>query len=304
MNYEEIKQMIGEMGKANFEELNILIREIIDNGLRDKLLIPSIVKSEPIEKVVYENLTLDISRDNVSEDRVDYNLEYKNKLNDLINFRNSDNIDDEILEEVSEVVTVSEEEKLPELYPVGLLHGTYIVCENERGIYLIDQHAAKERINYEKMSYLLSHPSDSTISPLVSMIIELPRGEYLNIKDNMDIIDGLNISLEEFGQSSYRVVSHPTWFTQGKEEDIVREIFDLVINKGKDFSIEKFNDNLAKMVSCKMSIKANTYVDKASMERLIDDLRKCKNPYNCPHGRPAIIHFSIYELEKMFKRSI
>ena len=84
----------------------------------------------------------------------------------------------------------------------------------------------------------------------------------------------------------------------------MQKIIELILSKGTDFTLEKFNDNLAKMVSCKMSIKANTYIDKPSMESLISDLRKCKNPYNCPHGRPAIIHFSIYELENMFKRSI
>ena len=199
---------------------------------------------------------------------------------------------------------MSETEKLPELYPVGLLLGTYIVCENEKGIYLIDQHAAKERINYEKVSYELSHPNGNTIRPIVPIVIELPKNEYLILKDNMNILDSLKIEIEEFGVSSVRVISHPTWFTQGYEEETFRRIVELIINKEKDFSLAKFNDNLAKMVSCKMSIKANTYIDKPSMESLINDLRKCKNPYNCPHGRPAIIHFSIYELEKMFKRSI
>ena len=205
----------------------------------------------------------------------------------------------------SEVIVLeSSEKKLPELYPVGLLLGTYIVCENELGIYLIDQHAAKERINYEKMSYVLSHPSDNMISPLVPIVIELPMNEYLILKENMDILDRLNIEIEEFGTSTIRVISHPTWFIYGKEEDIVKQIIELILVKEKNFSLEKFNDNLAKMVSCKMSIKANTYIDKPSMENLINDLRKCNNPYNCPHGRPSIIHFSKYELEKMFKRSI
>ena len=120
----------------------------------------------------------------------------------------------------------------------------------------------------------------------------------------MDILDKLHIEIEEFGSSSFRVLSHPTWFPSGREEETMKRIIELILAKEKDFSLEKFNDNLAKMVSCKMSIKANTYIDKASMESLINDLRKCKNPFNCPHGRPAIIHFSIYELEKMFKRSI
>ena len=193
---------------------------------------------------------------------------------------------------------------MPEMYPVGQVLGTYIICQNEKGMYLIDQHAAKERINYEKMSYILSHPNDNTISPIVPIVIELPVNEYIVLKENMDILDRLNITIEEFGTSSFRVISHPTWFISGKEEDIIKQIVELILVKEKDFSLEKFNDNLAKMVSCKMSIKANTYVDKPSMESLINDLRKCKNPYNCPHGRPSIIHFSRYELEKMFKRSI
>lgn len=294
---------------SNFEDLNNLIKEMINKALKDKMLIPSInINNNSVKK--YENLTIDIDRNNIVKEESNV---YKNKLDDLINYRNEDNssvldedIDsDEIVNEDMEVKTIEDEsKKLPELYPVGLLLGTYIVCENEQGIYLIDQHAAKERVNYEKMSYVLSHPNGNTISPIVPIVIELPMNEYLILKENIDILDKLNITIEEFGTSSFRVVSHPTWFISGKEEEIVRQIIDLILVKEKNFSLEKFNDNLAKMVSCKMSIKANTYIDKPSMESLINDLRKCKNPYNCPHGRPSIIHFSIYELEKMFKRSI
>ncbi|MGN1357760.1 MAG: DNA mismatch repair endonuclease MutL [Bacilli bacterium] len=294
---------------SNFSELNNLIKEVIDKALRDKLLIPSIniSKNTGSDNVKYENLSLDIdrlSKDIIKED----NGEYKSKLEDLVNYReDNEEIGLEVEnneEDNSDVIEVTENEKLPELYPVGLLLGTYIVCENEKGIYLIDQHAAKERINYEKVSYELSHPNGNTIRPIVPIVIELPKNEYLILKDNTQILDNLKIEIEEFGVSSVRVISHPTWFTQGYEEETFRRIVELIINREKDFSLAKFNDNLAKMVSCKMSIKANTYIDKPSMESLINDLRKCKNPYNCPHGRPAIIHFSIYELEKMFKRSI
>lgn len=292
---------------SNFDELNKLIKDTIDNALKDKLLIPTINLVKEPKNVTYENLTLDIERNKDSFLIKEESSEYKNKLENLVNFKNEDNLglesDDNALVE-SEVITVTEEKKLPELYPVGLLLGTYIVCENEEGIYLIDQHAAKERINYEKMSYILSHPNNNTINPIVPIVIELPKNEYLVLKENMDILDSLNIQIEEFGVSSFRVLSHPTWFTNGYEEETMKRIIDLILTKEKDFSLAKFNDNLAKMVSCKMSIKANTYIDKPSMESLINDLRKCKNPYNCPHGRPAIIHFSIYELEKMFKRSI
>ena len=291
---------------SNFDELTKLIKEIVSKSLADKLLIPSIPVSRGVEEVKYENLTLDIDRNNlVKED----NSEYKSRLEKLVNFNNEEeNLEDitnmEEDNRVSDIKVITEEKKLPELYPVGLLLGTYIVCENELGIYLIDQHAAKERVNYEKVSYQLSHPNKNTVSPLVPIVIELPKNEYLIIKENNNILEDMGIELEEFGVSSFRVLSHPTWFTEGKEEEIMKGIIELIISREKDFSLEKFRDSLAKMVSCKMSIKANTYIDKPSMESLINDLRKCKNPYNCPHGRPAIIHFSKYELEKMFKRSI
>lgn len=294
---------------SNFDELNKLIKETIDKALRDKLLIPTINITKVKENdIKYENLTLDIERnkmDMVSEET----FEYKSKLNNLVNYRD-ENLELEELEETldgtngKDVIIQEEGEKLLELYPVGLLLGTYIVCENEQGIYLIDQHAAKERVNYEKVKYALSHPNGNTIRPLVPIVMELPKNEYLVLKENMNILDELRIEIEEFGVSSVRVVSHPTWFTTGYEAETFKRIVELILNREKDFSLERFNDNLAKMVSCKMSIKANTYIDKPSMESLINDLRKCKNPYNCPHGRPAIIHFSIYELEKMFKRSI
>ncbi len=278
---------------SNFDELNHLIKETIDAALRDKMLIPNVsINEEELPK--YTNLSLNIERE-----------EYKEKLTDLINF----NVQDEtqIYEEdkiESEAIVQEEGKKLPELYPVALLLGTYIVCENEEGIYLIDQHAAKERCNYEHVSYELSNPKTDTISPLVPIVIELPQNEILLLKENLDIFDDLHITYEEFGTSAIRITSHPTWFTEGKEVEIIKGIIEMILNKGKDFSITKFRDSLAKMVACKMSIKANTFIDKASMESLINDLRKCKNPYNCPHGRPAIIHFSIYELEKMFHRSI
>ena len=281
---------------SNFDELNHLIKETINTSLKDKMLIPNI-KIPEVELPKYEHITLNIERESSSE-------EYKSKLTDLINFKVAEtevSTDEEI---ETEVTTLEEGKKLPELYPVALLLGTYIVCENDEGIYLIDQHAAKERCNYEKVSYALSHPNNNTISPLVPIVIELPKNEIIILNENKDIFDDLNITYEEFGTSAIRIITHPTWFTEGREIEIINGIIEMILNKGKDFSLTKFRDSLAKMVACKMSIKANTYIDKPSMEALINDLRKCKNPYNCPHGRPAIIHFSIYELEKMFHRSI
>ena len=284
---------------SNFEDLKNMISEVINKTIRSKLLIPKIeVKEQPTVK--YENLSLNLERNSISEEP---SLLDKQKLTNLVNFNYEPNNELDNEEEPS-YIEERPKETLPELYPIGLALGTYIVCENERGIYLIDQHAAEERINYEKNSYLLAHPNNDVISPLIPMIIELPNNEFIIAKEKLDIIKSYNIDIEEFGINSFRVISHPTWFPKGNEEKIVRRIIEEIVNKGKDFSLAKFNNSLAALISCKMSVKANTRITKEAQEEIINELRKCNNPFNCPHGRPTIINFTTYEIEKMFKRVV
>ena len=284
---------------SNFEDLKNMISEVINKTIRSKLLIPKIeVKEQPTVK--YENLSLNLERNSISEEP---SLLDKQKLTNLVNFNYEPNNELDNEEEPS-YIEERPKETLPELYPIGLALGTYIVCENEKGIYLIDQHAAEERINYEKNSYLLAHPNNDVISPLIPMIIELPNNEFIIAKEKLDIIKSYNIDIEEFGINSFRVISHPTWFPKGNEEKIVRRIIEEIVNKGKDFSLAKFNNSLAALISCKMSVKANTRITKEAQEEIINKLRKCNNPFNCPHGRPTIINFTTYEIEKMFKRVV
>ena len=286
---------------------------MIINAIKDKLLIPKIESKDikAIKEVRYENLSLNLERNNVSEDNITDTV-YKSKLSDLINFNNND-IDeledtDKVIDKIENdnefIEEVEQKEKIPELYPIGLALGTYIVCENERGIYLIDQHAAQERINYEKFSYLLSHPSDNIMETLVPIVIELPVSDFLIINKNKEILDRLNIKVEEFGISSYRVVSHPTWLTKGREEILIRNIFEMIKEEEKDFDLAKFLDHLAATMACKASVKGNTRITLEDMESIINQMRDCNNPYHCPHGRPTMISFSEYELGKKFKRII
>ena len=281
---------------SNFENLTELITQSITSALKTKLLIPKIEAKEKISVPTYEEIKLDFNSTIEEEQQ-----EYKKNLENYIN--GNDILKKEIAEETV-VEEIKNNEKLEELYPIGIALGTYIICENDKGIYLIDQHAAKERINYEKYKYILTHPKQDSISLLIPIILEYPLNEYIIIKENIDFIRSLNIEIEDFGSNSFRITAHPTWLPSDFEEEAIKKILDLIINKEKDFSIEKFNDRLAMTVSCKMSKKANTYSSISEMENLIKDLKKCNNPYHCPHGRPTIIHYSIYELEKLFKRSI
>lgn len=294
---------------SNFEELKDMVFNMIRDTIKKKLLIPKIEIKEEEPKNTYENISLDLDRNKIKESTdIDIDSDYKTNLSNLVNFNYDINneIDNPIEEDKETYIeeVKDDKNKLPELYPVGLALGTYIICENEKGIYLIDQHAAQERINYEKYSYYLSHPSNNVINTLVPIIIELPMDEFLIVKKNIDIIKNLNIDIEEFGTQSYRIISHPTWFPRNNPDKVIRNIIDQVIKEEKKFNLAKFNDHLAATMACKSSIKGNTRITINDMESIINQLRKCDNPFNCPHGRPTIIEFTIYELEKMFKRSI
>ena len=194
-------------------------------------------------------------------------------------------------------------DRLPELYPIGLVHGTYIICQNEQGMYMIDQHAAKERINYEYYKEKLGHPNNDSISLLIPITIELSNREFIILKQNFDLLKNMQFDIQEFGQSSIIVKAHPTWLPMGYEEDAIRKIIDVIVEYEREFNIEKFNEKIATMMSCKLAIKANMNITTEEMESLINDLRKCHNPFNCPHGRPTLIYYSNYDLEKLFKRS-
>lgn len=198
----------------------------------------------------------------------------------------------------------NEEFKSLKLYPVGQVHGTYIIAENEDGMYILDQHAAHERINYEMIQKRFKDDVVNIIDMLVPMKIELSTSDYNLFMERKYILDELGFQIEEFGINTIIIKSHPTWLKENYEKDNLKFIVDLVIEESKTFNKEKFLDSLAKMISCKMSIKANEHLSKIEMEHLLDDLVKCDNPYNCCHGRPSIMKYSNYELEKMFKRVI
>lgn len=272
---------------SKLDELTDLIAKLIREKLNKKTLIPHIEKENVIkERKVYEEFTLDFDTVNEKEEEYIVNEELT-----------SDN--EPMVVEVHEDVI----EKLPKLYPIGLVHGTYIICQNDNGMYIVDQHAAKERINYEIYKNKLSNPSDVVTDMLFPLTIELTNTEFIIIKNNMEFLKSMNFGIDEFGVNSIIIKSHPTWLPKNYEVESIKHIIDLVIQKEKNFDIAKFNDHLAATLACKASIKANTNITLEEMENLLDDLRNCDNPFNCPHGRPTIIYYSKSDLEKLFKRS-
>lgn len=281
---------------SNFDDLKELIKKGIKDVLDKSLLIPKIeMKTEQAEKPVVKEQVLNIERQNVIEDSViDYSLFDEPVL--------TVNEDIESYDQTNE--TEDKKVIMPEMYPVGLAKGTYIICHNELGLYMIDQHAAKERINYEYYKKMLGNPNNNSIRMLIPLTVEFPSNEFIIIKQNLEVLRNMKFDIEESGINSFIIKEHPTWLKQGYEEESIKKILEVLIDQERNFSIEKFNEKTAITLSCKMAIKANTNISILEMESLINDLRKCENPYTCPHGRPTTIFYSNYELEKMFKRAM
>mgnify|MGYP002747269074 FL=1 len=193
-------------------------------------------------------------------------------------------------------------EKPSLLHPIGLAMGTYLFASDEECVYMIDIHAANERINYEKLLNALKESVVHKTSMLFPITIEFTKNEFMTIMEKKEFITNLGISFDLFGVNTIRVYEHPTYFREGYEEESLRRVFDLIVSMDRDFDRVKFNEQLAINLSCKMSVKANTFIGSLEQETLLKRLFECEFPYTCPHGRPTIIKYTKYELEKLFKR--
>ncbi|RJG24593.1 DNA mismatch repair endonuclease MutL [Paenibacillus thiaminolyticus] len=189
----------------------------------------------------------------------------------------------------------------PAVELIGQLHGTYLIASNAEGLYLIDQHAAHERINYEYYYERFGHPEEASQELLLPLTLEFTTAEAARIRDRLHLLEQAGIRLEPFGGQTFLVRSYPHWFPNGEEADLVREMTDWVLRE-KVPDVAKLREASAIMCSCKASIKANQRLTEAEAEALLARLAACRQPYTCPHGRPIVVKFTTYDLEKMFKR--
>ena len=276
---------------SKMDVLYDLIVTTIKKALYQALLVPDAIEripvSNPVKTEVVENI--------VKEREEEYNKDMTQTTFDFVRGEE---------ESKEEEPVVNPEMKKLKLYPVGVAHGTYIIAEDETGIYLIDQHAAQERVNYERNMRALKAKEVHTTELLFPITIELSGSEFLTVKKEVPHLQELGFDIEEFGMNTFVIKAHPTWLREGYEEESIRRIIDLIVGGISHIDPVKFNESIAITLACKMSIKANMHISHEAQEELLNELCACDNPYNCPHGRPTIIKFSIYDLERMFKRSM
>lgn len=194
------------------------------------------------------------------------------------------------------------EQKIPELVVVGIVMDTYIICENpeKNQMFMIDQHAAHERINYEKFlsQYNKKHIIQQEL--LVPEVVNLSYDDYCTASENMEIFENLGFSVENFGINAILINNVPTIFVNSKIKDIFFSILDSLKDSGKS-NLNLLLDKIIKN-ACVKSVKAGDRLHISEVRALLDNLKQTENPYTCPHGRPVIIKMTKYEIEKMFER--
>ncbi|OSX53685.1 DNA mismatch repair endonuclease MutL [Anoxybacillus ayderensis] len=295
-------------------ELNELVQQTIRQAFQKKTLIPE-VTAPRAEKTKTEQQTFSFEhivkeshivppRTTISHHEQGEKKEERMVLEEReerVYEKDTKPIDVEPIVENKHVADEANQERIPPLYPIGQMHGTYILAQNENGLYIIDQHAAQERIKYEYFREKLATVTNELQPLLIPLTLTYSSSEYVLIESYREQLAACGVFLEPFGHNSFIVRSHPQWFPKGEEATIIEEMIKQVLTM-KKVDIKQLREKAAIMMSCKQSIKANQFLRNDEIFALLESLRKTSDPFTCPHGRPIIIHFSTYELEKMFKR--
>ena len=282
-----LKDLVFDMVSKELKHLTLIptIATRSEEALRETTipLYKAFKKEEVAPGPTYEETMLDFS---VSENTV--TPEERDNLN----------------EEKEEQVESQKEEspRIKPMIPRGIVYSTYIIAENEDGMYIIDQHAAAERINYEKVLKSLKEKV-IPIDLLIPIKIELASNEFLIVRNHLDTLKEYGFEVEEFGMNTIIIRSHPNWIPDDIAEECIRKVVDIIISK-EYFDFDQFVWRMAATMACRMSVKANDYLSYDDQIWLLDTLRSCENPFTCPHGRPTIITYTKYDLEKLFKRSL
>lgn len=304
-------------------ELNQLVTQCIKEAFHTQELIPAGLQREPKEMVRTEQSSFDLDHfPPAREEKPSFNFE---SVPAFSNFQveshtlperkgeqpqviNPPMYEEESFDEKEELNAIPVEtpkaevdSRVPPLYPIGQMHGTYILAQNEKGLYIIDQHAAQERIKYEYFRDKVGQVESELQEMLVPLTFEYSADESIKIMEHQQKLEEVGVFLEPFGINSFIARSHPQWFPKGIEKEIIEEMIEQVLTM-KMVDIKKLREEAAIMMSCKASIKANHYLQMSEIQALLDELRRSSDPFTCPHGRPIIIHYSTYEMEKMFKR--
>ncbi len=292
-----------EVRLSNQEHIKTVITDLIQKKLKELMYVPKItLHSENKMSVLEDQQTFQFTNDHI-EEKKDEDVDLFQAIVEENNLPLEKKVR-KVLEVNEETNTLQVEVKqIPKLYYIGQLGGTYLLAQNENGLYMIDQHAAQERINYELYLRYFGKTINESYELLVPLTFEFSLNESLIIEENLHLFSELNIEIEKFGLKNFIVNKIPNYLNKGNDKEIIETVFEFIINNKKLTNQELFKE-LAITLSCKRSIKANHYINELEIKKLLEDLEKCSNPYTCPHGRPVIVQMSFNEIEHLFKRTM
>jgi DNA mismatch repair protein MutL len=190
------------------------------------------------------------------------------------------------------------EPKIPSFDYIGIFAGTYLLFQNHEGLFLVDQHAAQERIRYEHYFEKLGNPNSQIRQLLIPHDLNVTTSDLEIINNYIDQFKAYQFIIKD-----NQIIGLPTWLREQEIDKAIEEMISQLSEK-ESIDLKILRDHLAKDISCKGSIKANHHINKQEVDVLMSDLRLCKNPYYCPHGRPTIIKLTHYDVERMFKRVV
>ncbi|MFC4766398.1 DNA mismatch repair endonuclease MutL [Effusibacillus consociatus] len=192
--------------------------------------------------------------------------------------------------------------KVPRFRPIAQALGMYVIAENEQGLFIIDQHAAHEKVLYEKFTKRLREKEVHPLPLLVPLTLELSSSEAQKLEKQLALLAQYHVEIEQFGGGSFLVRTVPDIWSGLDIQRLTSEFIDEFLAEGHLKDPRALIEDKLITKACKSAIKANQWLSMPEMIALCDQLSELENPFTCPHGRPIIIHMTTYDLEKQFKR--
>lgn len=294
-----------EIRFADERQLYLLVYQGVSQGLKSTQLIPQVeTLEEPIKKeerkIEYIPQTLPIA---VPFQQPALEIPKKEETIKIEQPRGlSPRVEHPIFVRENQPVAPYLPVKLPDLSILGQVHATYIVAEGNNGLYILDQHAAHERILYEKIKAARQTREVDVQSLLIPILLELTPKERAIWPDIQRILQETGFEIDDFGGDSYLVRGIPTFLEDKNVLPLIREIIDDFCKTERERQTSDWQERAMITMACRLAIKAGDSLERKEMEELINMLDQTSNPYTCPHGRPTLLDFSLDKLAENFKR--
>ncbi|MEI3337821.1 MAG: DNA mismatch repair endonuclease MutL [Clostridium sp.] len=289
--------------KDEFKEISFDIKDDYEKKERTKVTLPVDLNYEKISSKDYYNDSSNFmdTEQTKTNNNVNYNnidSKESNTLNENFTLRENFYKDNILDEETKEKVP-----KFPPLRIIGQFNKTYILGEYDEVLYMIDQHAAHEKILFEKYFKNIEEGSIIIQPLLVPEIIDLTLDDFSYYEENKEIFKNAGFTLEEFGGNSLALKEVPYFLGKLDAKGLFLNILDNIKELGSGKTSEVKYNKIATM-ACKAAVKGHDLLSEQEMIKLVEDLRYINDPFHCPHGRPTIIKFTNYDLEKKFRRIV